>query len=317
MIIETKNLTVGYKDNILYEDVNLTLESGSVTAMLGVNGAGKSTLLRTLCGFTPPLAGQIVIDGRDISTYSKAELSSLIAVVLTDRVGDGGLTVGEVVSMGRYPYTGFFGKLTKHDREVVTQALSDVGIEHMRLRYIAELSDGERQKVMIAKSLAQESKIIILDEPTSFLDLKSRMETIALLRGLARSKGSTFLLSLHEIELALQYADRLWILNPRKGIIQGQTENMVLSGAIDNAVGEGVSFDLSKGVFNPSSIGGNTLLLKGNELLWVANALRREGYSLSHEEGTAELNILSYEHLELDGEVFTSIESLIHRLRNR
>ena len=172
-IITTSNLSIGYKisnGNVkeIDKDLNLTLRRGEVTTLLGVNGSGKSTLIRTLCGFIPPISGSVELLGKNLESYSKEKLSSIVSVVLTERVSDGGLTVYEIVSLGRYPYTGFFGRLSDRDKAVIEQSLKDISIWDMKDKFISELSDGERQKVMIAKSIAQESQVIILDEPTSF-----------------------------------------------------------------------------------------------------------------------------------------------------
>lgn len=315
MIIETKNLSIGYNGVALYNNLNLELKKGSLTAMLGVNGSGKSTLLRTLCGFAAPLSGDIYICGKSLKSYSKTELSSVLSVVLTDRISDGGLTVYEVVSMGRYPYTGFFGRLSVKDEEAIDRALLDVGIEAMRDRYISELSDGEKQKVMIAKSLAQESQIIILDEPTSFLDLKSRMETISLLRRLCAEKGSTFLLSLHDLELSLSYADNLWILSKEDNIYCGQTEEMILSGLVSKAAGKNMIFDTEKGVFISQLINLLPIKYEGEDLKWVKNAITREGFIIDNEKGRDIVTVKSYSNIAINGEIFSSIGAFTYKLK--
>lgn len=283
-MIETKNLAIGYGDKIIHSGLNLCLNAAELTSILGVNGSGKSTLIRTLCGLIPPIGGDIFICGENINRYSKRELSSIISVVLTERVSDGGLTVYEIVSLGRYPYTGFFGRLSAADKEMIEKSLKDVGIWDMQDKFISELSDGERQKVMIAKSLAQESKIIILDEPTSFLDLRSRMEIIGLLRKLAAEKGTTFLLSLHDLELSLQYSDSLWIMSRGGGVECGQTESLVLSGAINKAAGNSLEFNTATGLFKPLRSTVRKIKYEGVDLLWVKNALARMGYTIDESD---------------------------------
>lgn len=299
MIIQTKNLTIGYKTKVIHSNLNLGLKRAQLTSILGVNGSGKSTLIRTLCGFIPPLSGEIFLFGKPITRYSKEELSSIISVVLTERVNDGGLTVYEIVSLGRYPYTGFFGRLSERDREVIEKSLNDVGIWGMRDMFISELSDGERQKVMIAKSLAQESKIIILDEPTSFLDLKSRMEIIGLLRTLAATNGTTFLLSLHDLELSLQYSDSLWVMSRGEGMECGQTESMVLSGAINKAAGNQLIFNTETGIFRQLHDTDKKIKYEGEDLLWVKNALTRVGYTLSEREESLIVRVNGYDSIEV------------------
>lgn len=297
MIIETKNLTIGYGNKVIHSGLNLSLNAAELTSILGVNGSGKSTLIRTLCGLIPSISGEIIICGKNIEKYTKQELSSILSVVLTERVSDGGLTVYEIVSLGRYPYTGFFGRLSAKDKDIIEKALNDVGVWSMRHQYISELSDGERQKVMIAKSLAQESKIIILDEPTSFLDLRSRMEIISLLRKLAAVKGTTFLLSLHDLELSLQYSDSLWIMNKNGGVDCGQTESLVLSGAINKAAGNTLEFGIDTGVFKPLHNNDKTIHYEGADLLWVKNALSRMGYILTESE--LKVNVIDYSNITI------------------
>ena len=180
-VIEASHLSIGYllkggKRKVIHEDLNLHLQAGEVTCLLGLNGAGKSTLLRTLCGFQPPLSGEIRLMGKPLASYSQSNFSLTVGVVLTEKTNAGGITVYELVSLGRHPYTGFFGQLKKHDKEIIEQSLEAAGIAHKAQNYVSELSDGERQKAMIAKALAQQCPIILLDEPTAFLDVTSRIE---------------------------------------------------------------------------------------------------------------------------------------------
>lgn len=218
--IETKGLSIGYrlkggKRKVVHDDLNLRLVSGEVTCLLGLNGAGKSTLLRTLCGFQPPLGGEIRLMEKPLSGYSQANFSLTVDVVLTEKTNAGGITVYELVSLGRHPYTGFFGQLKKQDREIIEQSLEAAGIAHKANNYVSELSDGERQKAMIAKALAQQCPIILLDEPTAFLDVTSRIETMVLLHRLAADGRKAILLSTHDLDLAIQMGDCLWLR--RKG----------------------------------------------------------------------------------------------------
>ena len=160
-VIEASRLSIGYllkggKRKVIHDDLNLRLRPGEVTCLLGLNGAGKSTLLRTLCGFQPPLSGEIRLMGKPLSSYSQSNFSLTVGVVLTEKTNAGGITVYELVSLGRHPYTGFFGQLKKTDREIIEQSLTAAGIAHKAQNYVSELSDGERQKAMIAKALAQQ-----------------------------------------------------------------------------------------------------------------------------------------------------------------
>lgn len=207
--ITTNSLTVGYRGHRVVEDISISLPCGRLVCLLGPNGAGKSTLLRTLCGFQPPIAGTVTISGSDITTMSAAEVARLVSVVLTDRPLTPSLTAREMVGMGRAPYTGFWGRLSDDDRRLVSEAMQTVGIAPLATRRMGRLSDGERQKVMIAKALAQHTPVIVLDEPTAFLDYPSKVAIMKTLARLAHDEGKTILMSTHDLELAAQLGDEL------------------------------------------------------------------------------------------------------------
>lgn len=207
--ITTNRLTVGYRGHRVVEDISLSLPCGRLVCLLGPNGAGKSTLLRTLCGFQPPITGTVTISGSDITTMSAAEVARLVSVVLTDRPLTPSLTAAEMVGMGRAPYTGFWGRLGDDDRRLVSEAMTTVGIAPLATRRMGQLSDGERQKVMIAKALAQHTPVIVLDEPTAFLDYPSKVAVMKTLARLAHDEGKTILMSTHDLELAAQLGDEL------------------------------------------------------------------------------------------------------------
>lgn len=206
------NLSIGYGKTVVADDLNATLKAGTMTCLLGPNGAGKSTLLRTLCAFQPPLGGELLMDGRNIDSLQPSELSQMIGVVLTERVNVQGMTVRELIAMGRAPYTNFWGKLEEHDNQIIDEAIELTGINDLVPRQLSTLSDGERQKVMIAKALAQQTPIILLDEPTAFLDFPSKVDTMLLLSRLAHEKHKAILISTHDLDLALQTADSLWLM---------------------------------------------------------------------------------------------------------
>ena len=228
-IIEGKRLGIGYRNGksitTVHKGLDFRLRCGELTCLLGANGAGKSTLLRTLAAAQPPLDGELTLLGKPISGYSERERSRTIGVVLTDKTQTGGLTVYELVALGRQPHTGFFGRLHHTDKEIIEHALYAVGILNKARRYMAELSDGERQKAMIAKALVQECPLILLDEPTAFLDVVSRIEIMTLLHRLAAEEKKAILLSTHDIEQALVLSDRLWLLTRSNGLECGVTED--------------------------------------------------------------------------------------------
>lgn len=231
-MIELKDLTIGYaqKNNtkVVASHINATLWSGRLTCLIGSNGIGKSTLLRTLSAFQPPLEGDIMVPSIQepgansipanaqmvsLSTLSHRDLSRLIGVVLTEKPDVQNMTVYELVGIGRSPYTGFWGRLTNADRQIVEESLRMVGIESLSERFIQTLSDGERQKMMVAKALAQQTPVIYLDEPTAFLDYPSKVDMLQLLKRLAHETQKTIFLSTHDMELALQIADELWLMS--------------------------------------------------------------------------------------------------------
>lgn len=256
-MLSTANLTVGYRNGNrvteVLKHVDLSLYAGELVCLLGANGIGKSTLLRTISGIQPALNGSVNICGRDLTTYTSKELSKLIGIVYTDRTLAGALTVEELVSLGRQPYTGFFGRLDSDDRKVVKEAVEAVGMSYKMHDYVATLSDGERQKVMIARALAQETPIIILDEPTAFLDVASRIETMQLLRHLAQSQQKAVLLSTHDVGLSLPLTHRLWLVTAHSAVMEGTTSQFVADGTL-NALfpNRNITFDSAVMDFRPS-----------------------------------------------------------------
>lgn len=225
MIYQLTNLTIGYRHGndtkVVAKGINATLDGGRLTCLIGPNGAGKSTLLRTLAAFQPRLEGSIAINGKDISQYSRHRLARLIGVVLTGKVDVQNLTVAEMVALGRNPYTGFFGTLGDDDRQIVNKSMQQAGITGLKDHMVGTLSDGERQKVMIAKALAQQTPVIFLDEPTAFLDYPSKVATMQLLTQLAKDTGKTIFMSTHDMELALQMAGKLWLMDGSGNVLTG------------------------------------------------------------------------------------------------
>lgn len=248
--IELRSLVVGYRSGKTTRPLNrpATEEApcGTLTCLIGSNGAGKSTLLRTIAGFQPALGGGVRVGGHDVDGMAPRRRAELMAVVLTDKPDVSCTTVEEMVALGRAPYTGFWGRVSASDRAAVGRALRLVGMEGLARRAVASLSDGERQKVMIAKALAQHTPVMLLDEPTAFLDYPSKVDTMLLLRRLARDEHKAVLLSTHDLELALQTADRLWLLEKTEpAILTGGTpRELASSGAVGRFVNRNhVAFD--------------------------------------------------------------------------
>ena len=246
--IQLKNLGIGYPTKhgvrTVAEGIDGTIRSGELTCLLGANGVGKSTLLRTLSAFQPKIKGNVFIEGREISDYSDKELSKLIGVVLTEKPDVRNMRVRELVSLGRSPYTGFWGTYSKEDLRIVDEAISLVGIDSLSGRMVHTLSDGERQKVMIAKALAQQTPVIYLDEPTAFLDYPSKVEVLQLLRRISKEAEKTIFLSTHDVELALQLADTVWLMTREGGMTIGTPLQLAQQGALGRFIErEGITFD--------------------------------------------------------------------------
>ena len=247
MIYEIRNLTTGYQTrhgiHVVSKNISGRLLPHEFTCLLGPNGAGKSTLLRTLSSFQPPLEGELILGGHPLGNYSAHDLAMLVGVVLTERTDVRAMRVRELVSMGRSPYTGFWGALTAEDEEYVEQAMELVGIKDLSRRYVETLSDGERQKVMIAKALCQQTPLIFLDEPTAFLDFPSKVELMLLLARLAHNLDKTIFLSTHDVEIALQTADTLWLLGDA-GVTIGTPDGLSSHGDLEHYFsGPGIRFN--------------------------------------------------------------------------
>jgi iron complex transport system ATP-binding protein len=277
ILLSAKNLTVGYGDgknkNILFENLDIQLKAGELVCFMGPNGVGKSTLIRTLAGLHPPL---IPPQGGTMGGDPKK-----ISVVLTDRVSAVNMTVGELVTYGRYPYLDWNINLNDQDAKHIEQAVTLTNIQHLVSKKIYELSDGQLQMAMIARALAQDTPVILLDEPTAHLDLNNRVEIMNLLRNLSRKEGKAILVATHELDLALQTADLVWLTSRDKKIQTGIPEDLVLNGSFDELF-QFKGFDLKTGkvsheTFRNSSIG---LTGTGHNYLWTRNALERNGYQV-------------------------------------
>ena len=210
--LSINNLSIGYRDKVVAENICAEICSGQMICLIGRNGTGKSTLLKTIAGFLSPLHGGVEFDKRKLETMTKKELARTIGIVLTGRTLGQNLSVEEMVGLGRSPYTGFFGRLTDKDKEIVESSIEMIGIGNLRNRKIVNLSDGEYQKVIIAKTLAQQTPIILLDEPTAFLDFQSKVDVMELALNLAHNEGKIILMTTHDINLAMKIADELWIM---------------------------------------------------------------------------------------------------------
>lgn len=236
-MLRLDQLTVGYGKprGAVLSGLDVDVPPGSFVCVLGRNGAGKSTLMRTLAGLQNALHGHARLDGEDIATMRAQSRARRIAVVLTERTSSPGLTVDDVVSLGRQPFTGWQGHLTRDDHDKIGEALDLAGANRFSGRLFDDLSDGERQRVMIARAIAQAPALMILDEITAFLDLPGRVETMSLLRNQARTSGGIVLLSSHDLDLSLQLADSVWLLNGQGGLAVGSSQQLIAEGQIGRA----------------------------------------------------------------------------------
>lgn len=280
-LLELDGLRIGHGARALATVPHAALGRGAFVCLLGRNGQGKSTLLRTLAGLHPPLGGAVRLDGRALDGYRRRDLARRVAVVLTERPQVPGLRVTDLVAMGRHPHTGWRDALDDADREIVADSLRLVEGAHLAGRAFDSLSDGERQRALIARALAQRPDLMLLDEITAFLDLPSRVTVMAMLRRVARERGIAVMLSSHDLELALQTADRLWLLPGAGRFVHGVPEDVALSGEIGRAFDQdNVAFSLRSGRFEAVRADGPRVRVdaQGDAAAWCARMLWRCGY---------------------------------------
>jgi iron complex transport system ATP-binding protein len=293
-VLSALDLTIGYTSRkqaewVVAKSLTLDLWAGQLVCLLGPNGAGKSTLMRTLAGLQLPIDGVIKLGEQTITDVSPAQLARTLSLVLAERVEAGNLRVRELVTLGRTPYTGWLGRNTQDDIDKVDAALRMTDTRQYQDRRVDQLSDGERQKVMLARALAQDTDLILLDEPTAHLDLPNRVEMMRLLHQLTRQTGKAILLSTHELDLALQAADRLWLLAPGGKLATGAPEDLVLNGQFEAAfirpnTRAGFYFDRETGSFAIHADGsGPAITLTGDAglVFWTRRALQREGFRVN------------------------------------
>ena len=244
-VLRLQNLSVGYGSHTIVRDISVDFRRGRMTCILGSNGAGKTTLLKTVCRLLPPLAGEVWLNGRALRTLRSSELAREMAVVLTNKVDIENLTGFEAAAMGRYPHTGFFCRLSDEDYRVVEKYLRLCSAEYLRDKYFQEMSDGEKQKIMLVRGLAQEAPLLLLDEPTSHLDIKHKLELLHALRTLCLQEGRTIICTLHEPDLAIKSCDDLVLVKEDRILSAGTVEEVLGSGTLDTLYG------FSGGQFNP------------------------------------------------------------------
>ncbi|MEM6429775.1 MAG: ABC transporter ATP-binding protein [Deinococcota bacterium] len=320
-VIVGHDLAVGYPlgsraYKTVLSEIDLSLHRGEFACLLGPNGAGKSTLLRTLAGTQTALQGTVSIGGVTLHRLAKKVLAQRLSVVLTDRLQVGNLTVYELISLGRFPYTGLRGRLTARDHQAVRWAIQATHLDDLAQQMVTELSDGQRQRVMIARALAQEPEFMLLDEPTAFLDLPTRVEITGLLRRLARQTGLAVLMTTHDLDLALRSADTLWLITEDGRFICGTPEDLVLNGTFETTfVSNELDFDRELGGFRYRQPKTHPVLVEASGLsgIWLRRALERKGYAVvtTCEEGSSPITITALSETEKGALPSWQIESAV------
>ena len=289
--LKLSDVTIGYPDKnrtrTIQKNLNLTADKGELIALIGKNGCGKSTLIRSIACLQPIFSGEISLENKDLISLKPEKRARLLSVVLTGQHSVASFNVRELISIGRDPYTGWLGSLSERDNEIISDAMKITYLEGFDDRSIYELSDGERQRVFIARALAQDTPLILLDEPTSHLDLPNRINILLLLQKLARETGKTIIISTHELETAMQVADKLWLMENSNGVAVGTPEDLVLNGSFEDIFQHSsYEFDKEYGSFIVQKNLDKfitTHVSKPNGLIarWTTKALSRKGYKIT------------------------------------
>ncbi|MDR2040060.1 MAG: ABC transporter ATP-binding protein [Bacteroidales bacterium] len=280
--LKLENLSVGYSKKTILADINLSADWGELIAIIGRNGIGKSTLMRTLARLQPELSGEILLAGKPLNIYTRNELAEKMSIVSTESPSVSHLTVRQLVAFGRFPYTNWIGKLTEKDISVINESMQLVGISHLADKNIYEISDGEKQRAMIARTLAQDTDLILLDEPTAFLDMPNKYEVIQLMHQLTRKKGKTIIFSTHDLNIAIHEADKFWLMINDQ-IFEGAPEDLIINKRLSGLFkGTGVQFDDHKGEFKIKKENHSRIYLngEGKNIFWIRKALERIGYQV-------------------------------------
>ena len=280
------DLSVGYRNRVVLDNLNLSADDCELVAMIGRNGAGKSSLMRTIARLQPALSGEVAIAGKPLNKFSRSELAGMLSIATTEPVSISNLTVRQLVSFGRFPHTNWIGKLTAEDVALVYEAMQLTGVVSLENKNLHEISDGERQRAMIARALAQNTDLILLDEPTAFLDMPNKYEIVNLLHRLTLTKRKTIIFSTHDLNIAMQEADKLWLIID--GVIhEGAPEDMVLNHQFARVFeGTNLYFDDSNGQFKikRKDMKQITVAGEGKTFFWTKKALERLGFEVQKME---------------------------------
>jgi iron complex transport system ATP-binding protein len=318
-LLSTSDLSIGFKSLTgkalcLQDELNLELIEGELICLIGPNGCGKSTLIRTLSGLQSPLSGSIRVEDHEISEMSNAHLSELISVVLTDRDAVENITVREIVSLGRYHSSNWLGQYNQEDEDKISHAISQVSLTEFDNRKFGSLSDGEKQRTFIAKALASDSSIMLLDEPTAHLDIPNRVSIMTLLRQLTRKTGHSVLVSTHELDLALQLADEIWLMMNNRKVFRSTPEELLQSGYLDTVFGnETLSFNPNSGNFCVKTDNNRVVFLEGSGIAFelTLHALHRLGFVIGNKNECAiRIEVSDYKWKILNGGLINQFDNL-------
>jgi iron complex transport system ATP-binding protein len=298
-ILSFGSLRIGYADGrnekVLLPPLTASARRGEMIALIGKNGIGKSTLLRTLAGLQPSLGGDIIYSGKSIKEYSRTDLARTIGYISTEIVKVSNMRVYDLVALGRFPYTNWFGKIDKVNHDIITDSIEKTGMSSLSLRFVSELSDGERQKAMIARILAQDTGILVMDEPTAFLDIGSKFEILHLMHLLSQKNGKTIIFSTHDLNVAMSQADKIWLIVDNH-LVEGAPEDLMLQGAFDHLFDSSVvQYNSEHGTysFKAGDRGEINVAGEGIMLHYTKKALNRAGFSVSQGEGMPYLKLPS------------------------
>ncbi|MBK26633.1 MAG: iron ABC transporter ATP-binding protein [Halobacteriovorax sp.] len=320
VLLSSKDLSIGYGNKEILKDLKLEIKSGDVICLMGPNGSGKSTLLKTFVGLLKPLKGEVKILGRILKDLDHKELSKLVSVVLTERGNINGLTVEDIVRLGRFPHTNMWGKLEEKDRRIIKECIELLNLESLKSELASELSDGQLQKVFIARALAQDAPLIILDEPTTFLDISNKMELMAILDRISKARNKALLFSSHDWELALEMCPKVWLIDSTNSVISGTPEEFLYTGVIQKLfMHERFYLNNNNGRFCELKERTQKLKFKCDNSVvteWVDHALSKIGYKI---ESEADLSVVFYENkFKVEGGAeFQSLSDLLDYLKLR
>ncbi len=322
-LLSTKSLSIGYQKaqiRTLQSDINLTLGQGEIVSLMGQNGVGKTTFIKTIAGLINPIAGSIYYADQNLQHISSKALAQKMSLVLTEKPFTFNITPIELIAIARHPYSNWMGVLSKKDKESIEWAITETNLNYIATRKLYELSDGQLQKVMIARALAQETDLIILDEPAAHLDLNNKIEVMLLLRKIA-SQGKGILISTHDLQVSTQLSDRLLLFNFNEAVVEGTPEDLILNGQLEKGLYlDGYGYDMIHGTINISQSGPEIHVTgEATTKFWVEMALKRKGYKIVEQSGGLEITCKSKSEFVVSGEsrttTYQSIAQLLENLQ--